>query len=336
MARSELSVGERKIAINLHKERKSYAEIGHILKRSKSTIQKIINRYKTEERIQNKVRTGRPRKLTQREEKFVLREIKKNPKKSAPEIAAELQQLNGKMVHEDTIRRVLHQGGFKSGTPYKTKQNRLKRLKFAQKYKNSSPDFWDKVIWSDESRFNVFGSDGCIKVWRKPNTGLHPSNTIKTVKHGGGGIMIWGCMSTAGVGNLQIIDGIMDQKVYLNILKENLIQSARKFGLAENFHFQQDNDPKHKAYNVRQWLIYNTPHLLETPPQSPDLNPIEHLWSILESKIRQHHIQSKNDLKRVILEEWPKITVDITKKLVYSMPNRLLEVIKLKGYPTGY
>ncbi|KAH8288665.1 hypothetical protein KR054_007468, partial [Drosophila jambulina] len=69
-----------------------------------------------------------------------------------------------------------------------------------------------------------------------------------TVKHGGGSVLVWGCMSARGVGNLIFIDGIMNAEMYLNILKENLHSSATKMGLErDNFIFQQDNDPKHTA-----------------------------------------------------------------------------------------
>ncbi|GFT84348.1 transposable element Tc1 transposase [Trichonephila clavipes] len=78
-----------------------------------------------------------------------------------------------------------------------------------------------------------------------------------TVKHGGGLIMVRGCMAATGVGNLVIIDGIMKQYSYLNILKNNLSQSASKLGLDGSFTFQQDNDPKHAARFVREWLLYN-------------------------------------------------------------------------------
>ena len=72
----------------------------------------------------------------------------------------------------------------------------------------------------------------------------------------------------------------------------------RKLVLEDDFYFQQDNDPKHTAYKTREWLLYNTPHRLMTPPQSPDLNPIENLWTILDSHVRKHKIKNKNDLKQ--------------------------------------
>ena len=76
--------------------------------------------------------------------------------------------------------------------------------------------------------------------------------------------------------NLIFIDGILNKYKYLNILKNK--ESARKLRLLEDFHFEQDNDPKHTARIVKEWIVYNTPHMLITPPQL-DIKLIENLWA---------------------------------------------------------
>ena len=143
-------------------------------------------------------------------------------------------------------------------------------------------------------------------------------------------------MSVNGVGNLIFIDGIMDKNVYLNILKINIKENAQKMGLENDFYFQQDNDPKHTAWVVRMWLLYNAPKMLVTPPQSPDINPIEHLWSYLEEKIRLHSITSRETLKAALMQEWDRIPKDYCQKLVKSMPKRLAAIKAANGYPTKY
>ncbi|GFV84985.1 transposable element Tc1 transposase [Trichonephila clavipes] len=113
-----------------------------------------------------------------------------------------------------------------------------------------------KVIFSGESKFNIFGSDGRCTVWRKPNTALDPKKLRPTVKDGGGSVMVWGGMASNGVGNLVFIDGIMDHKLYIDIHNNNLKESAKKLGLDGNFIFQQDNDSKHTARNVKMWCFF--------------------------------------------------------------------------------
>lgn len=157
-----------------------------------------------------------------------------------------------------------------------------------------------------------------------------------TVKHGGGSVMVWGCMVASGVGNLVFIESTMNKFDYLNILKANVVPSIEKLGLSRNWIFQQDNDPKHKSKIVSEWLLYRTPKTLDHPPQSPDLNPIEHLWEHLDRKIRMRTISSKEDLKKTLMDEWTKISSEVTQNLAESMPRRLREVLKSKGKHTKY
>ena len=105
--------------------------------------------------------------------------------------------------------------------PFVSNKNRALRLKFAKEHLQNNEEFWDLVIWSDETKINLFESDGAQKVWRKVNTESHVKNTLPTVKHGGGSLMIWTCMSANDVGKIYFIDGIMDKVVYNTILKQN-------------------------------------------------------------------------------------------------------------------
>ncbi|CAK9796254.1 Transposable element Tc1 transposase [Anthophora quadrimaculata] len=338
--RKETTLEERNIIISLYVKGNSLRKIGELVAKSHATIQYIVNKHKKQGTIENKRRSGRPAKLNERDDRFIVRKVKENPFRSAPTIAAELELATGKHVCPKTISNRLKEAGYLSRTarkkPYITKVNRQRRLEFAKKYINKPLEFWKTVIFSDESKFNLWGSDGKRLVWRENGKALNPKNIKTTVKHGGGSVMVWGCMSACGLGNLHFIEGIMDKYAYLNILKLNLKQSAEKFGIADYYHFQQDNDPKHKSYLIKEWLLYNTPHVLETPSQSPDMNVIEHIWGELKRRIRKYVISNKNDLKNALQEEWANIDGNITNNLIASIPRRLQAVIDSKGYPTKY
>ncbi|XP_066157547.1 uncharacterized protein [Euwallacea fornicatus] len=128
-------------------------------------------------------------------------------------------------------------------------------------------------------------TNGILRYREKKGIAFNNENLQPTVKYGRGSVLVWGFMSASGVGLLHFIDGIMNQMVYIHILKTHLLQSATKMGIKDNYIFSQDNDPKHTAIKTRLWILYNTPKYLKTPPQSPDINPIEQLWSYLEKKL---------------------------------------------------
>ncbi|GFU67602.1 transposable element Tcb1 transposase [Trichonephila clavipes] len=96
-------------------------------------------------------------------------------------------------TRRETTHTVLIHAGYSSRVarkkPFISLQNQKERLEFAKTHQLKTDNFWKKVIFSDESKFNIFGSDGRHIVWRKPNTALDPKNLHPTVKHGGVSVM---------------------------------------------------------------------------------------------------------------------------------------------------
>ena len=104
------------------------------------------------------------------------------------------------------------------------------------------------------------------------------------------------------------------------------------------YDFQDDNAPVHRAKIVKQWMQNNSVKNIPWPAQSPDLNPIEHLWDVLERKVRKHDPHPKNltELMIILKEEWNKIEPEVLTNLVESMPRRVQAVIDSHGNPTKY
>ncbi len=119
------------------------------------------------------------------------------------------------------------------------------RLEFARAHADKDEDYWDSILWSDETKINVFGTDGFKTVWRRKGEEYKEKCMVPTVKHGGGSVLMWGCMSAAGVGELHFIDGIMNSQMYCSILKEKMLPSLCALG--RRALFQHDNDPKHAS-----------------------------------------------------------------------------------------
>ncbi|XDV36075.1 hypothetical protein PO909_005924 [Leuciscus waleckii] len=147
---------------------------------------------------------------------------------------------------------------------------------------------------------------------RKKKDEYNPKNTIPTVKHGGGNIILWGCFSAKGTERLHRTEGRMDGAMYREILANNLLPSVRALKMGRGWVFQHDNDPKHTARATKEWLRKKHLKVLEWPSQSPDLNPIENLWRELKVHIAQRQPRNLKDLEkniRIMAKYYTSITM---------------------------
>ena len=196
--------------------------------------------------------------------------------------------------------------------------------------------FWESVIWSVEWKFNLFGSDGKVMVWRTPREEFYPQCTVPTVKYGGSPVMVWGCFTRRGIGKLCVLDRITDRFCYWEILEQNLLPSIDHFKFGQQSHFMHDNDPKHTSGLVKDWLKQKTIKTLPWPSFSPDLNFIENLWDELERRVKKHQPKNLHELELQLTQEWNNIELSVLEKLVDSVASQLYEFVKMKGYPTKY
>jgi hypothetical protein len=244
----------------------------------------------------------------------------------------------GRIIPASSIKEALRRNGLRSRIrrkkPLLGERHRRLRYQFALDHKDWTDDDWKKVIWSDESKFEVFGTRGREYCWRRPGEMLMPHHVKPIVKHGGGSVMIWGCMTSQGVGFMCRIDNILDGELYREILNGEFLDTLEWYGLDwGQIIFQHDNDPKHTAKLTRSWFPANGVSLLNWPPCSPDLNPMENVWAEIGRFVRNQQSLPKNraELWAALQEAWNSIGPALCTKLIGTMRERIRDVLKAKG-----
>ena len=151
--------------------------------------------------------------------------------------------------------------------------------------------------------------------------------------------MVWGCMASSSTGMLYTCEGRMNSTIYTNMLDQVYRSSLTKIfnnNIPSDVIFQQDNAPCHTSKVSIGWFEKKWITVMTWPPQSPDLNPIENLWSHLGKRVRMHKCSSKKELEAKLHEELQKTDPTTGNNLVNNMQNWINFVIKAKGGHTKY
>ncbi|KAG2196174.1 hypothetical protein INT46_000455, partial [Mucor plumbeus] len=246
------------------------------------------------------------------------------------------------------IRRVLKSEGFKARRKVKTNfvnvTNKRKRFAWAKKYQHYTVDDWRKWGFSDETRINMWGSDGKSYYWTDGTTDLLPHQIESHVQGDGGSVLFWSLITAEGPGyGSTITEGNVNAEVYIDILQTSLLDTLEYYGLdrKKSFRFQQDNATPLTFVPTKQWFQrqgFSLKSILDWPPQSPDLNPIEHVWNQRKRRLKAYPARATTiaELEARIHQEWHKFTKENCLKYTDSMPNRIKAVIRSKGGPTRY
>ena len=218
-----------------------------------------------------------------------------------------------------------------------------RRLKFARVYKNWTVEDWQRVIFTDEMSIKV-GQERASRVfvWRKKGEEYH-KDCIDARKRSTGGMMFWGAFRYGKVGPGLFFQLEKGQKINSTVYRDQILLGPLKTFVEESHSegfepiVMEDNAPVHKgvcmaARKELKWLSY------EHPPNSPDLNPIEHIWAYLKDQITRYysHITSQAEMRRVVQEMWNNFMNTQWNGLIASMPARMKAVIAAKGGSTRY
>lgn len=252
-----ISQERRAVIVALHKENLSNRAIASRVCCDRRTVDRILLRYETGESLTPRQKSGRPRKTTARDNSIMVRMVLRDRRITAASIRAEMHHRNVN-VSARTVRRRLLKAGFTARRPirkpYLTNKMKKKRLEWAKAHRYWTVQQWKNVLWSDESKFNLYSNDGRRLVRRRPGEALHPDCIERTTKHPTS-VMIWACFSWYGVGRFHVCESTVNQHEYLNILRTRALPSIRDMternGLQlSDIVFQDDSAPCHRARKV--------------------------------------------------------------------------------------
>jgi transposase len=280
-------------------------QISDLMECHRTTISRLIKKSKIDFNFNKKTkRSPKKRKLSGRNLRNIIRNVRNGKLGSLTLMQNEIKEVSNIDISKPTIKKILNEHKIfcfsKIKKPLLSRKSRRARLNWALKHVKFGIEFWKKVLFSDETYIDLEFGDGHRKVWRKENEKSIPRATIPKIKHSRTRIMIWSCFSFLSEGLCCKIEGNVNTELYLKILKGEMIGSIKycfTYEQRNEWLFMQDGAPAHKSKKVKQYLIDQQILLLDWVPYSPDLNPIENLWSIIKDKVKKtSNLNSSNDI----------------------------------------
>ena len=236
----------------------------------------------------------------------------------------------GKHASKSSVVRAIHRMGWSAhATRYCQlirEQNKIKRVEFCQSVLSNDDNF-DDVVFTDEKTVQL--KPAHRRSYHKKNERRQfrpkPKHPLK--------VNVWGGISKKGATNVIIFTSIMDAEKCTQILSAGLLPFAEKEFSDMKFQFQQDNDPKHTSRHAKAYFAEHRINWWKTPAESPDLNPIERVWSHLKQFLT-YTVKPKNKKELVdgIKLFWKqKLTITQCKKYIDHIKRVIPAIIEKNG-----
>lgn len=341
MQRVHLRQEEADLVVRMHQRGVRQVEIAELFNTSQSVISRTVTRFRQTGTASRRPGSGSERVTTPREDRFLIIQARRQPFATARQHMRSLVNATGTRVSDQTVRNRLWEVRLTSYRPQRRPpltrdHKRQRRIWAEQRLEEATP--WEDILFTDESRFCIHNDSRRKRVYREQGHRYLPQYIQPVVAFGGGGVMVWAGISLGYRTNLHIFDGNVNARRYEEeIIMGHVLPRGNEIG-RENLIFLDDNARPHRAQNVIRALNDNEINRLPLTPHSPDLNPIEHVWDMLQKRMDNHNPQptTVRELRHILPILWHEIPQEHIDNCIESMPNRCQAVIDARGGSTRY
>ena len=241
-------------------------------------------------------------------------------------MTAELNTHLSNTVSTKTVRRELHKANIHGRAAiaklFITEVNAKLQKKWCHDHKTWTLDDWKNVVWSNESSFTLFPTNGRVYVWRTPKQAYDPDCLLPTVKHRECFVMIWAAISWFSAGPLIHITGRITANEYLDILNDEVL-TMTSISLPNTAMFQDDIVPIHsRKGSALVWGASEYHQTSSLASKSPDLNTIEPLGGVIEQRVRSRFPfpTSLKQLEDILVQAGDNIPLETIQTFYESIP----------------
>lgn len=328
----QLTIEVRNLIIQMIEQGMTQKHISELVGCSQGAVSNLYSKYKENGSTSSLVGRSRKEKLNRSQKLSIKRMVNSKPTISATEILRGISCQA--IISKWTIYRYLRSIGIFSRigkvSSVSSKIHRKKRVIFCKKYTSWNDTDWSKVIFSDETSIQLAPKRRTIV--KRPKGARNVDRYVLKHKYSERrSVMFWGAICGDGSRYLEHVSGTINSEKYIQILK-NVFPAFPSDRI-----LQQDRAPPHvSALTKKYFSDYGVIILEPWPPCSPDLNPIENLWSLLKKKVILTCPANIPNLIEIVKEEFNGFCTDYIEKLCSSMKRRVSVVLKSNGKGSKY
>ena len=334
-----LDLRTRESVVLLKEKGYTYKEIKERLKEvdidiSIKSLYLLVKKYALTQSVIDRRRRSVPKMLTAEHYRIIDEAMCANDELTTRKLRELLtEKYPGLVISLSTVKRARRELGWVISTPKYCQlirqRNEEKTLEWCKKMKEEGETF-DDVIFTDESTIALESHrKRCYRRKRQPRKlKPRPKHPLK--------VHVWGGISKRGATNLIIFSGTLIATKYTKILDAGLLPFTQAV-FSDGYRLQQDNDPKHCANYTKNYFAEKNVNWWPTPPESPDLNPIENMWGTMKEFLRNEcKPRNLDELKAGIRTFWKTVTAAKCEKYINHLQKVIPVVIQKNGGPSGY